>query len=219
MPAVVSFHRLGFGRDSHPTNELLQPLGPRTRPAAGECSRVVLPDASLLVTGFSQVQPGGSPSFPTTAGVAQPSYGGGASDAFLAKLAMLRLGVERFGAPSSACPESMTCGVTQQPIAGASFALTASGVPAGAVCVLGVAGGTPVAGVNLFGLDVYLDLAAPLILSSTIADLFGWCELAFDVPMGAQGILVSAQSFALDVAGCGAGASLASSNALQFAVQ
>jgi len=146
-----------------------------------------------------------SPDFPTTPGAFNqtrndPPYG--TYDAFVTRLRTVPGGVRRYGAVTLDCAgRKPTIHALDDAVAGsATFGLASSQGAPGAPALLLVST-QPSPGVPVFGVHVYVDLAAPGLALLTSATAAGEVSLTIPIPPATSGRLY-AQFVVADIAGC-----------------
>ena len=160
-----------------------------------------------------------STDFPTGPDPFQPSFGG-ATDAIVARLDLLPMGVKKYGSSSPGSQGALAAGVTAMPSVGSvEFALTCGHAPAAGQgwLVVGLGGlPTPVAAA---GASLWVDPTNPIWLLPVKSDDIGACIVPVRVPEdpAAAGLTAFAQFLWKDP-GAAVGP-LSASNALEITVQ
>jgi hypothetical protein len=146
--------------------------------------------AALVAGGTSDVD------LPTTPGAFQEHKAPNGSDGFIARLTLLPVGVEAYGASTPGCAGPLTIGVTAMPQLGQPFGITCTNAPANAQVGFLILAGTSLAvPQRVAGVDIWVDLARRHLLLPVSSNPLGWCEVAFTVPDDAAlaGLTVFAQ--------------------------
>ncbi len=155
---------------------------------------------------------------PTTPNAFDPTPNGG-GDAFLARIALLAVGCERFGAPTPGCAGGAVPGTRAAPQVGnTDFAVTCTAAQAGASGSLFFALAPAASPVNVLGIDLWVDVSTVFASIPVSADPHGGATLSLAI---ANDPGLAGQSFATQfvwIDPCGA-FGLASSSGLMLEVQ
>ncbi len=125
-----------------------------------------------------------SSAFPTTPGALDTTFNGGTYDAFVAELDLLPAGASTYGSSTPGCAGPLPIGVTSIPQVGnAAFAVICGNAPAGGAGLLGFSGALLATPIPILGVQIWIDLASPLLLAVTaIADPTGAAEVSIPIP-------------------------------------
>jgi hypothetical protein len=174
----------------------------------------LLPDGSTIVAAFTH-----SADFPSTPGAYDTNLDG-TTDAFIAKLSMLPLGVNRFGSSTPGCDGVLAMGVTAQPQPGKAFYLTCTNAPpsrSAGILALGLSDlQEPL---MAKGAALWVNPAPLLLVIPWTSNTVGFASLGATLPNdpGIVGASFAVQSFWPDP--CAVPGPLAASNALAITIQ
>ncbi len=171
------------------------------------------PEGEVLVAASTE-----GDDFPTTPG-AYASDLLGPRDTFIAKLDLLPVGIEKLGPSTPGVSGPLALGVIAQPRVGASdFAFTCSNAPASAAQGLLLIGEVAGAPIRTLGVELWVDLQAPLFRVPVSADAQGYAQVPAAVPdePALAGLTLAAQFVWREATGAGG---WSSSNAVAVTVQ
>ncbi len=135
------------------------------------------PGGGVLVAGNTE-----SDDYPTSAGSFAQRGIGGARDAFVTHLDLLPTGVAAFGQHTPGCGGALHAAAISAPAVGnAGFSLLCTGAPASSIGVLGL-GTAASSPLPIAGVDVWIDLLQPFVLTNIASDPRGASAVALPIP-------------------------------------